>query len=500
MKKRQSGILLHITSLPSRYGIGDFGEGAYWFADLLQATGQSLWQILPLNPTLTVHGNSPYNSISAFAGNPLLISPDILLSEGYLREDDTRDMPAFSDNEVSYDKVSEYKVKLLMRAYYRVRDRLGDDEEFQAFKERNAYWLDDYALFVALKEHFEGRVWNEWPDDLKKRHPGALQRYRRVLKEKIQMECFFQYLFYRQWTALRRYCNERGIRLMGDIPIYVHYDSVDVWSHPEVFQLNGDRRPLFVAGVPPDYFSSTGQLWGNPLYNWDYLKETGYRWWIERIGHNLELFDLFRVDHFRGFVAYWQVRAGEKTAIKGHWVKAPARDFFSSLLNHFGDLPIIAEDLGVITPDVVEVMEHFGFPGMKILLFAFGEDNPAHPYLPHNYGENYIVYTGTHDNNTTVGWFRNETSREDRQRLFEYIGRVVTEEDVHWELIRLAMMSVARMAIFPMQDILGLDESARMNRPSTRRGNWKWRLRKELVSDSIRERLLRMTTIYNRRG
>lgn len=498
MKKRQSGILLHITSLPSGYGIGDFGAGAYWFADLLQETGQSLWQILPLNPTLTVHGNSPYNSISAFAGNPLLISPDTLLQEGYIEEDDISTLPTFSDDRVDYEEVSEYKMQLLKKAYHNVKDRLTEDRNFKVFVKKNAHWLNDYTLFVALKEYFNGRVWIEWPEDIRNRDDEAIQRYRNLLKEPVLMESFFQYLFYRQWKKLRKYCNEKGIRIMGDIPIYVHYDSVDVWSHPEIFQLNEEKRPLFVAGVPPDYFSSTGQLWDNPLYNWDTLRETGYRWWIDRIAHNLELFDLFRVDHFRGFVGYWQVSAGKKTAINGQWVKAPARDFFSKLLKHFGDLPLIAEDLGIITPDVVEVMEHFGFPGMKILLFAFGEDNPAHPYLPHNYKENFIVYTGTHDNNTAVGWFKSEASPEARQRLIDYLGREVTEETVHWELIRLAMMSVARAVIISMQDILGLDESARMNRPSTRRGNWKWRLKTDLVTDTIKERLLKMTTIYNR--
>ncbi|NOY65536.1 MAG: 4-alpha-glucanotransferase, partial [Nitrospirae bacterium] len=306
MKKRQSGILLHITSLPSGYGIGDFGPGAYWFADLLHETGQSLWQILPLNPTLTVHGNSPYNSISAFAGNPLLISPEVLLQEGYIREDDVLDPPHFSDEKVEYEEVSAYKMQLLKKAYYSARDRLAENGDFQAFMKDNAYWLNDYTLFVALKEHFNGRVWIEWPEDIRHREEEAVQRYRNLLKEHILMESFFQYLFYRQWKRLRHYCNEKGIRIMGDIPIYVHYDSVDVWSHPEIFQLNEEKRPLFVAGVPPDYFSSTGQLWGNPLYDWDTLKESGYRWWIDRIAHNLELFDLFRVDHFRGFVGYWQ--------------------------------------------------------------------------------------------------------------------------------------------------------------------------------------------------
>jgi 4-alpha-glucanotransferase len=497
MNGRGSGILFHLTSLPSPFGIGDMGPWAYKFADFLSETGQRFWQFLPLNPTDPINGNSPYHSISAFAGNPLLISPEILVQEGLLVQDDLAHPPGFSDKRVDYGAAAAYKDRLFHRAYERFRAR-GEGQEYRAFCLENAHWLDDFALFVALKSRFNGKAWIEWPEGLRERQEGALRSAGNGLGEILERERFLQYLFSRQWTALKGYCNGKGIQLIGDIPIYVVHDSVEAWIHPECFKLDHDRRPAAVAGVPPDYFSETGQLWGNPVYRWDVLKETGYAWWIRRMAHNLRLFDYARLDHFRGFVAYWEVPAGEENAIKGKWIEAPAMDFFTRLTEHFPSLPIIAEDLGVITPDVEEIMRHFHFPGMKILLFAFGHDLPTNPYAPHNHVKHCVVYTGTHDNNTSRGWFEEEATPEVRRRLSLYVGGEVREDNVHRALIRLAMMSVANRVIFPMQDILGLGEGARMNRPARRDGNWRWRLLPEQIGPALARDLLEMTEIYGR--
>lgn len=489
---------MHITSLPSRYGIGDLGPGAYRFADFLMKAGQCLWQILPLNPTCPEGGNSPYNSYSAFAGNPLLISPDSLVRDGFLKQSDIATRPPFREDRIDYPAVCRFKKRILLNAFERYEDGARGDNEFEKFRDENSGWIDDYSLFIALKEHFGNDVWNRWPKGLREREQRSLKEWKDRLGKRILMETFFQFLFFKQWAAFKKYCNAGNVLIMGDIPMYVHYDSSDAWAYPEIFKLDKNGRPQVVAGVPPDYFSSVGQLWGNPVYNWDILGDTDYSWWIQRMEHNLKLFDLTRIDHFRGFVGYWEVPAGERTALNGKWVEAPAKDFFTKLLRHFTSLPIIAEDLGVITPDVREVMNHFGFPGMRLLLFAFGEDNPAHPYLPHNFIENCLVYTGTHDNNTTVGWFRKEAGPEEKKRLCEYTGRKITEKNVHRELIRLAMSSVARTVIIPMQDILGLGEEARMNLPSTQKGNWRWRLMPRRSTSAIAEKFLRITEIYGR--
>lgn len=497
MNGRGSGILLHLTSLPSQFGIGDMGPWAYRFTDFLLESSQRFWQVLPLNPTDPVHGNSPYHSTSAFACNPLLISPELLVEEGLLAPGDLAPVSGFPPERVDYTAVNAHRHHLLQQAYdrFRERERTGD---YDAFCGNNGNWLDDFALFVALKAHFGGRLWRDWPQDLRDRDPFALRSAREDLAEEFEKQRFLQYVFYRQWTALRQYCNEKGILLIGDIPIYVVYDSADVWTHPEWFNLDPEKRPYTVAGVPPDYFSETGQLWGNPVYRWDALMETGYDWWIQRIAHNLKLFDYLRLDHFRGFVGYWEVPADEKDAVRGVWREAPAMDFFQKLTEHFPSLPLIAEDLGVITPDVRAVMDHFRFPGMKILLFAFGSDLPVNPYAPHNHVRNCVVYTGTHDNNTARAWFEKETTPEDKGRLMRYLGREVTGEDVHLDLIRLAMMSVADRVIFPMQDLLGLGEAARMNRPARRDGNWQWRILPEQLSPDLAGRLMEMTEIYGR--
>jgi len=498
MKRRGSGILLHITSLPSSYGIGDLGLSAYRFVDFLSETKQSFWQILPLKPTSTAHGNSPYSSFSAFAGNILLISPERLVEEGLLSKADIEDRPSFSDERVIYEAVTEYKTRLFRAAYGNFKKRGQQDCDFEAFCAENRCWLDDYALFVTLKENFNGVVWGEWPEDIRDRKGKIGKELQGKLRDKIEMEKFLQYVFYKQWHSLRAYCNSKDIQIIGDIPIYVNYDSADVWANPRIFKLGEGRRPTFVAGVPPDYFSSTGQLWGNPVYNWEALKKTGYAWWMRLIEHNLKLFNIIRLDHFRGLVAYWEVPAGEETAVNGRWVEVPVRDFFDRLLKHFPSLPIIAEDLGIITPDVKEIMGLYGFPGMKILLFAFGDDLATNPYVPHNHVKNCAVYTGTHDNNTARGWFRREAGPEDRRRLFQYLGREVSEETVCRELVRMAMMSVADLTIIPMQDILGLGEEARMNVPSTANGNWEWRLLPDQLTPSLATGLSELTHIYGR--
>lgn len=489
MRLRRSGILIHLTSLPSRYGIGDFGPEAYRFVDFLARAEQGFWQILPLNPTDTAYGNSPYHSLSAFAYNPLLISPELLHREGLLDRADIESLPDFPEEKVDFPSVAAFKNGLYQRAFGRFRPGF----EFEEFCHSNSSWLDDYALFVAMKGKNRGRAWSEWEPPIKDRHSDALHLLREQLRTRIEKEKFLQYACDKQWRSLKEYCNQKLIHVIGDIPIYVDYDSVDVWAAPEMFKLDKEKKPYAVAGVPPDYFSATGQLWGNPLYDWDELKRHNFDWWIQRIERNLNVFDMVRIDHFRGLVGYWEVPATESTAIQGQWREAPAWDLFHRLNKRFPFLPVIAEDLGTITPDVREVMRHFKFPGMKVLLFAFGEDNPMHPYLPHTYEENYVVYTGTHDNNTVRGWIQNEAGPEEKKRLARYLGKEFTEKDIHWDFIRLAMMSVAFASIIPMQDVLGLGEEARMNRPARNEGNWEWRLGPGQPSTILADRLAEIT-------
>ncbi|GBD96531.1 MAG TPA: 4-alpha-glucanotransferase [Nitrospirae bacterium] len=498
MEKRGSGVLLHISSLTSPYGIGDFGPDAYEFADFLAGTRQKFWQILPLTLTCPSYGNSPYSSYSTFAGNHLLISPERLVRDGYLSESDIQDAPAFSKERVDYKAVTEYKNKIFSMAYEKNRDRLANLQEFQRFCSEHSCWLNDFSLFISIKNYLKGSEWSKWPEDLRDRKKEALTELREKLGDEILREKFLQYIFFNQWYSLKNYCDSKDIKLIGDIPIYVNYDSSDVWANPGIFSLDKEKKPVFVAGVPPDYFSSTGQLWGHPVYKWDVLKESRYSWWIKRIEHNLKLFHMFRLDHFRGFVGYWQVRSNEKTAINGKWVEAPAEDFFTELLKHFPGISIIAEDLGVITPDVREIINKFGFPGMKVLLFAFGEDLPTNPYAPHNHIKHCVVYTGTHDNNTITGWYKTELTPEDRNRISRYIGKEISDRTIHWELIRLAMMSVADTVIIPMQDILGLGEKDRMNLPASPRGNWEWRLAPQQLSNSLIKKIKEMTLIYGR--
>lgn len=497
MDQRGSGVLLHLTSLSSAYGIGDLGPKAFEFSDFLTVSKQKYWQILPLNPTDPAFDHSPYHSYSAFALNPLLISPELMIEEGLVDPKDLQSSVNFPAERVDYRRALLLKENIFCSAYERFKQKTHK-EDFEKFCSENAPWLDDYSLFMALKIRFRGQSWNEWPSEIRDRHPEAIKALKNEHQDEIQKQKFLQHVFDQQWKRLKNYCNQKGIRIIGDIPIYVVYDSVDLWTHPELFKLDSNRRPSVVAGVPPDYFSETGQLWGNPLYRWNVLKEREFDWWIMRLGRNLQLFDLARIDHFRGLVGYWEVPAEDSTAINGKWVQAPALEFFNEVKKEFPSLPIIAEDLGTITPDVKEIMEHFAFPGMKVLLFAFGEDNPGHPYLPHTYGRNCVVYTGTHDNNTIKGWFKSEAKPEDKQRVFRYLGKEVSEKDIHWEFIKLGMMSVADTFVAPMQDVLGLEEDARMNKPATTIGNWRWRLMPKQLTMSLIKKLGEITETYGR--
>jgi 4-alpha-glucanotransferase len=499
MRRRGAGVLLHPTSLPSPYGIGDLGHGASRFVDFLAESRQHYWQLLPLTPTSTALGNSPYSSDSAFAGNPLLISPELLALDGWLRPSDLRHPTmTFDPHRVDYEAATTYKTVLLQSAYERAKTSLEQHEDYLRFVREQASWLDDYALFRALKEQHHGAPWVQWPQALRDRDPQALDAAREQFRDRIALQHFQQFVFHVQWHAVRRYCHDRHIQLIGDLPIYVQHDSADVWAHPDYFKLDEQKQPAVVAGVPPDYFSATGQLWGNPIYDWHRLAQTQFHWWVRRVAHNLALYDLVRLDHFRGFAAYWEIPAGAATAQAGRWVEAPGAALFDTIRQHCPECPLIAEDLGLITPDVTALMNRFNLPGMKLLIFAFGEDLPTHPYAPHNYTPHCVAYTGTHDNNTIRGWIRKEITPEELRRLYAYLGREPDEHTLHWELIRLAMMSVAETVIIPLQDLLGLGEEARMNQPSTGHGNWEWRVMPQQMTRRIVTRLADMTTLYGR--
>jgi len=497
MNRRGSGVLLHITSLPSTYGIGDLGPAAHRFVDLLAGAGQRYWQILPLNPTCPAFGNSPYQGVSAFAGNTWLVSPEQMVADGLLGPEDIRDPPDFPAGRVDYPAVLAYKNSLFDRAFARFKD-LGEDFRYKEFVADNASWLDDYAIFVALKDRFPGKVWGDWPPDIRDRHEDALRGYGTELADLILREKFLQYVFDRQWQAFKNHCRERSIQVIGDIPIYLTYDSVDLWANPGLFKLDEQKKPAAVSGVPPDMFSATGQLWGNPVYNWDAHRERGFSWWKSRIDRTLALVDRLRLDHFRGFVQFWEVPAGEATAENGRWVDAPGRDLFTLFMRSRPCLPIIAEDLGYITSDVHEMMAHFGFPGMKILIFGFSGDVAGNPHAPHNITRDCVAYTGTHDNNTVRGWFEHGVSGDQKDLIFRYIGGPVGTDQIHRILIRFAMLSPADTVIVPMQDILGLGEEARMNRPGTPEGNWEWRLRPEQMGEEGLREFAGVTRIYGR--
>ncbi len=494
MFRRGAGILLHITSLPGKYGIGSLGKEGYEFVKFLVRSGQKIWQILPLGPT--GYGDSPYQCFSAFAGNPLLIDIDRLVQRKFISKSDIPN-ESFEDGYVDYGKVINFKYSIFRKAYENFKkDNSYVKDSFKRFCFNNSFWLEDFSLFMALKSHFGGKSWLEWDTDIKFRKHDALKHYSSILKDEIEFHKFLQFVFFDDWFELKAFANRNGVEIVGDIPIFVAMDSADTWSNTNIFMFDDNLVPVKVAGVPPDYFSATGQLWGNPLYDWDKLKETKYEWWINRIRMSLKMYDYIRIDHFRGFAGYWAVPYGSETAVNGKWEKAYGFDLFSKVQENLGgNLPIIAEDLGVITPDVVELRDSFGFPGMKVLQFAFNnwQDNE---YLPHNYDRNCVVYTGTHDNDTTVGWF-NSISDTDKEYVMKYTG-AKSEKEINWALIKLAISSSAVLAVIPMQDVLGLGSEARMNRPGVAYGNWSWRVKKNQINSKIIEKLYDLSKLYSR--
>ena len=493
---RSSGILLHPTSLPGRYGIGDLGLEAYKFVDFLAQSDQQLWQILPLGPT--GFGNSPYMSFSTMAGNPLLISLDLLKENGLLSEEDLGEIPDFPSDQVDYEQVIAWKMPVLRKASENFQKNASSiqQKEFEGFCLGKAAWLDDYVLFMALLDAQSGSTWTTWDEELRQRKPDALEQWRSRSSEEIFFHKFLQFEFFRQWSELKVYANAQKIEIIGDIPIYVAHNSADVWAHPQIFQLDPETgEPIEVAGVPPDYFSETGQLWGNPLYNWEQMESNNFAWWVGRIREMLDYVDLIRIDHFRGFESFWSVPAGEETAINGHWVKAPGYKLFETIRAELGSLPILAEDLGDIDQAVLDLRDHFEFPGMKVLQFAFGGD-ATNFHLPFNYNTNCLVYTGTHDNNTSLGWY-NQASEEEGDRLHQYLG-CIGEQGIAWDMIRLALSSVANQAIIPVQDLLSLDADARMNTPSKAEGNWSWRYQTGDLGEEESDRLKEMVHIYGR--
>lgn len=503
---RSAGVLCHVTSLPGSWGIGDLGDAAYRFVDWLAEAGQGIWQILPLGPP--GYGESPYQSYSAFAGNPLLVGLDRLAEEGCLSRQELNAGLQFDLHKVEFERLRPFREHCLTKAQAAFEKSASAvlRNEFDAFRDEQGWWLNDYALFSALKSSHGGKPWTEWEPELVVRQSAALRACEKSLKSGIEREEFIQFQFHRQWRELKSYANGRGVRVMGDLPIFVAHDSADVWANQGQFSLDERGRPTVVAGVPPDYFSATGQRWGNPLYRWDAMREDGYGWWIKRFRHALAQVDLVRVDHFRGFAGYWEIPAENPTAAGGRWVTGPGAPFFEQILSKLGRLPLVAEDLGVITEEVEDLRDTFEFPGMRVLQFAFGDDPKASDYQPHNYPRNCVVYTGTHDNDTTVGWFHSSADQsttrtadqiaDEKRHALQYIGTKGTE--IHWDMIRLALASVADTAIVPLQDVLGLGTTARMNLPGTAQGNWIWRFAADQLTSECRDRLRELTTIYDR--
>jgi 4-alpha-glucanotransferase len=495
-KLRSSGILLHPTSLPGKYGIGTLGAEAFRFIDFLCKSKQKIWQILPLGPT--GYADSPYQCFSSNAGNPLLIDLDKLVDEKLLKKSDLDVLAHLGEGQVDYGKLINLKYPLLQKAASTFFKDAEHDQKaaYHHFLKTSSSWLPDYAIFMALKQHFDQKPWYEWEFPLKMKDDHAVMQYFGVLNGKIEFQKFMQFLFFRQWKEVKDYAHKNDIKIIGDIPLYVALDSVDAWCHSDIFQFDKEKNPIAVGGVPPDYFSETGQLWGNPLYKWNILKQHGYKWWIDRIKANLVLYDIIRIDHFRGFAAYWSVPYGEKTAIHGKWIPGPGKELFDVIQGELGEVPIIAEDLGVITEDVEELRDSFDLPGMKILQFAF-DSGEANDYLPHNYVKNCVVYTGTHDNDTMMGWIT-KASKEDRKYLLDYLAS--KGDDLCWDLIRLAWASVAYTAIVPMQDLLALGSEARMNLPGTTSNNWMWRAKDSHFTDELASRLASLTELYGRNG
>ncbi len=491
---RASGILLHPTSLPGPDGIGDLGPEAFRWVDFLQQSGCQFWQVLPLGPT--GYGDSPYQCFSAFAGNPYLISGTTLLDQGLLEPEDLTDRPSFPLEKVDYGRVIQWKLTLLNRAYqhFAAGSRVDLRSEFETFKSTEQHWLTPFATFMAIKTEYNLVAWNNWPEGLRLRDPKALEAFKKGHLDQIEQQAFAQFLFYRQWQAVRDYAHQKGIRIIGDIPIFVAYDSADVWVHKDLFHLDDKGLPEVVAGVPPDYFSETGQLWGNPLYRWDVHKAQGYEWWAQRIQAVLNQVDIVRLDHFRGFEAYWEIPYGNETAVEGRWVNGPGSDFFRAVQQKLGDLPIIAEDLGVITDAVTKMRTDFNLPGMKILQFAFATD-PDDDFLPHNYPVQCVAYTGTHDNNTTRGWYDAAPARE-QDFCRRYLAR--SGQDIAWSMIRVLWRSTAAWVLAPMQDFLSLGEWARMNYPGNPSGNWVWRMHPNAINEGLIQRLHETNYLYGR--
>ena len=496
--ERISGVLLHVTSLPSYGGVGDFGPAAYQFVDFLVAAKQRLWQVLPLSPT--GYGSSPYSALSAFAGNPLLVSLEVLVQQGWIAGDRIQGLPTHEgpcDFGVAFDR----KIPLIEEAAANFLDRAGEEDRarFQRFCQDNISWLTDYAMFNVLRRRFGYRSWNEWPQEYALRDSEAMAHLLNESGRELATEQVVQFFFNEQWMALRSYCGERKIKILGDVAIFVSYDSADVWTHPEIFELDENRKPIRVSGVPPDYFSKTGQLWGNPLYKWSLLEEHGFDWWVARIRRALTLYDEIRLDHFRGFEAFWSVAATETTAMNGQWVKAPGHALFQRLKEIFGELPFIAEDLGLITPEVDELREYFGMPGMRILQFGFA-DRGGHLYLPHRYVPNTVVYTGTHDNNTTLGWWRDDATSVEKTNVQVYCGPIDPDTRIVWAMIRQAAESVATKCIIPLQDILHLGSDARMNIPAAPSGNWAWRYAPNALHPDFATQLAAIMEMTDRDG
>lgn len=492
---RYNGILMPISSLPGKYGIGTFGKEAYKFADRLKEAGQKYWQILPLGQTGA--GDSPYQSYSTFAGNPYFIDLDMLVDEGLIKEEELEQFDFVGHpNYVDYDKIFASRYKALKIAYERWNQEY--DGAYWEFIKANKFWLDDYALYMAIKGAHEGKSFTEWPAAVRNRDEDKLLYYRNTFAEDIDFYMFQQYYFMKQWKKLKKYVNSLGIEIVGDIPIYVAFDSADTWSDPKLFQFDEDGFPKSVAGCPPDAFSATGQLWGNPLYDWDYHEQTGYEWWIRRMAHCMKLYDVVRVDHFRGFDSYYAIPYGDEDATRGEWEEGPGMKLFDALKSTLGDMQIIAEDLGYLTDSVRKLVKDSGYPGMRVLQFAFDHVTPS-SYLPHNYDENCVVYTGTHDNNTLLGWLK-EISKEDKEYAKEYMGISSVEDDkeIAEAIIRLSMASVAKICIVPIQEFLGLSEEARINKPSTMGDNWKWRMSEGAFTEEIALKIKRMTWLYGR--
>ncbi len=492
---RSAGVLLHPTSLPSQFGIGDFGPGAIRYLKWLAGAGVGWWQVLPLHPAGP--GRSPYSATSTFAGDELLLSPELLVEDGLLGVEDLEAAPELPEEWVDYVSVEEWKGGLLLAAFHRHRAQPRVDllQEMAAFREAQHHWLEDYALFAALKRFHDERPWYDWPRPLAHRDPEALEVWATGHREEIERVVFGQFLFFRQWTAVREAAREACISILGDVPIFVALDSADVWARPELFLLDDERQPTVVGGAPPDYFSSTGQLWGNPLYDWDRMADDGYQWWIERLRHELALADAVRIDHFRGFAAYWEIPADHEVATHGRWVPGPGRAFFDAVAEGLGGLPLVAEDLGEITQDVVELRKGLGFPGMAVLQFAFGPGERS-LFLPYLLERDLVVYSGTHDNNTTVGWYLEDADDDERRFVRDYCGSDGSE--VNWDFIRLAMASVARLAVVPHQDLAGLGSDCRMNTPAVADGNWIFRITEWMLSTEIQNRLADLIRIFGR--